>query len=96
MAIGHIFAEYLTSYSHWAFGDLDMLMGDLVAWTDPQELSAYDIFTYSFGDQFRMYTRGQWTVHRNVEHVNTLYRKCGFLTKDLMKRLKSQVMVCKI
>ena len=89
VAIGHIFAEYLTPYSHWAFGDLDMLMGDLVAWTEPEELSMYDIFTYSFGDQFRMYTRGQWTVHRNIERVNTMYRNCGFLTTELMRRLRN-------
>ena len=31
----------------------------------------------------------QWTVHRNIERVNTMYRRCGFLTTDLMKRLKS-------
>lgn len=29
----------------------------------------WDLFTYSFGDQFRMYTRGQFTVHRNIDKV---------------------------
>ena len=29
------------------------------------EMAAFDVFTFSFGDQFRAYTRGQWTVHRN-------------------------------
>jgi hypothetical protein len=77
--IGHIFAAYLLNYSHWAFSDLDLILGDLLAWTDevdspvlditaqipsdPSSVSSnisWDIYTYSFGDQFRMYTRGQW------------------------------------
>jgi hypothetical protein len=36
---------------------------------ESEEDASWDLFTYSFGDQFRMYTRGQWTVHRNVDKV---------------------------
>ena len=28
-AIGVVFQEYLRNYSHWAFGDFDILMGDM-------------------------------------------------------------------
>jgi hypothetical protein len=50
-AIGHVFEEHLAGYSHWAFGDLDVIMGDAAAWIEPSELADYDVFTYSFGDQ---------------------------------------------
>lgn len=30
-----------------------------------QELTGYDIFTYHFGDAFRLYLRGQFAAHRN-------------------------------
>ena len=44
---------HLREYSHWAFGDLDVIMGDAAAWIDPFEMRAFDVFTFSFGDQFR-------------------------------------------
>ena len=52
-AIGHVFEDHLREYSHWAFGDLDVIMGDAAAWIDPFEMRAFDVFTLSFGDQFR-------------------------------------------
>ena len=120
-AVGHVFAPYLGSYSHWAFSDLDLVMGDLPAWADELGAGAsaasgesesgdsgdsgesrggaapvpnaapWDVFTYSFGDQFRLYARGQWTVHRNDPAVvNLVYRGCGFLAnEELLKRLSS-------
>lgn len=32
----------------------------------------WDIYTYSFGDQFRMYTRGQWVSDKDVRGMAVL------------------------
>ena len=106
-AAGHVFEKYLTNYSHWCFSDLDLVMGDLEAWSDelffplaagnaedphePEEAGSgsWDMFAYGFGDQQRMYTRGQWTVHRNTHKVNRVYRGCSFMYgSSLLRRLE--------
>ncbi|CAM9704783.1 unnamed protein product, partial [Ectocarpus fasciculatus] len=80
-AFGWLFREYLTEYSHWAFGDLDVLFGDMRrGWLEPTELQDFDIITFSFGDQYRAYLRGQLTIHKNKVDVNRVWRRCSHLT----------------
>jgi len=80
-AFGHIFEEYLKGYSHWGYADLDMMIGDLERWISADEFNEYDIVTYGFGDQNRLYLRGQFTFHRNdPEKVNQLWRGCDYLS----------------
>lgn len=46
-ALGWLFREYLKNYSHWAFGDLDVLFGDMRrGWLEPNELRDFDIITF--------------------------------------------------
>lgn len=46
-ALGWLFREYLREYSHWAFGDLDVLFGNLRnGWLEPDELKDFDIITF--------------------------------------------------
>jgi len=56
-ALGHIYRDYLKGYSHWGYADIDVLMGDLRRYLDPQELQDYDVLTFSYGDQYRGYLR---------------------------------------
>lgn len=80
-ALGHIFEEYLAGYSHWGYSDLDILFGDLEQWITVDELTYFDVVTYGFGDQDRVYLRGQFTFHRNDPHrVNQLWRACDYLS----------------
>jgi hypothetical protein len=80
-ALGHIFADYLKGYSHWGYSDLDILFGDLPRWMTPDELNDFDIVTYGFGDQDRLYMRGQFTFHKNdPEKINQLWRSCDYLS----------------
>ena len=80
-ALGHIFADYIAGYSHWGYSDVDILFGDLSRWITPDELSDYDIVTFSYGDQQRLYLRGQFTIHKNDPvKINQLWRKCDYLT----------------
>lgn len=88
-ALGHIFAEFLEGYTHWGYSDLDILFGDLERWITPDELDDFDIVTYGFGDQDRVYLRGQFTFHKNAKGVNQIWRLCDYLS-DMDKRF-SQV-----
>ena len=60
---GAVFASYLVNYSHWSYTDIDMLIGDMPLHVELDELESYDIFTYHFGDVFRLYLRGQVSPH---------------------------------
>ena len=64
------------------------MFGDLGAFLDAEELSAFDVFTYSFGDYERLYLRGQFTAHRNTPRINTLYTACPFLGAGLLQELQ--------
>ena len=81
-AFGHIFADYLTEYSHWGYSDFDVVFGDMSRWIDEDEWNDYDIVTYGFGDQDKLYLRGQFTFHRNdPTYINQLWRHCKYLSE---------------
>jgi len=81
-AFGHIFADYLTDYSHWGYSDIDVVFGDMTRWIDTDEWNEYDIVTYGFGDQDKLYLRGQFTFHKNdPKVVNQLWRHCKYLSE---------------
>jgi hypothetical protein len=77
---GTIFEDYLQNYSHWAYADIDLLYGRLNVIIPVSILNKYDIYTSSFGDTFRLYLRGQLTIHKNIEIVNNVWKKCRPLT----------------
>ena len=81
-AYGHIFADYIKEYTHWGYSDIDVVFGDLRRWITDEELTDYDIVSYTFGDQNIAYLRGQFTFHKNdPEKVNQLWRGCEYLSK---------------
>jgi hypothetical protein len=80
---GTVFAEYLKDYSHWSWGDIDMIVGDMVGWVNLAELEDFDIFTYTFGDNERLYTRGQFAAHRNIPRINALWQACPELSTNI-------------
>jgi hypothetical protein len=59
---------------------LDIMFGDLSRWITPVELNDFDIVTYGFGDQDRLYLRGQFTFHKNNDRINQLWRPCEYLS----------------
>ncbi|GAX13943.1 hypothetical protein FisN_5Lh150 [Fistulifera solaris] len=89
-ALGYIFQDLLEGYSHWGYTDLDIVFGDLSHWITEDELLNYDIVTYSYGDQRRLYLRGQFTFHKNNDKVNNIWRYCRYL-RDLDERFDSIV-----
>jgi hypothetical protein len=79
-AIAHIFSDLLEGYSHWGYSDLDIAFGDLPRWISEEELTDYDIVTYGYGDQNRLYLRGQFTFHKNDDKINQIWRECDYLS----------------
>lgn len=81
-AFGHIFHNYLTQYTHWGYSDIDVVFGDMTRWITLDEWTEYDIVTYGFGDQDKLYLRGQFTFHKNDPHkINQLWRHCKYLSE---------------
>lgn len=81
LAYGHIFQDFLSGYTHWGYSDLDIVFGDLPRWISRDELEDFDIVTYSFGDQDRLYLRGQFTFLKNTNRLNQLWRGCSYLSE---------------
>ena len=88
---GSVFASYLKAYTHWGYCDLDMVIGNLPLFIEQAELDSYDVVSYSFGDQEALYLRGQWTMHRNMHYVNTMWKGCPHLGVGLQKELLLKV-----
>ena len=86
--LGFLFSDYIENYSHWAYGDMDMLLGRMHELIPIEILNRYDIYTSSFGDNFRLYMRGQLTIHRNDPYINNLWRSCLHLS-NIGERLNS-------
>lgn len=87
---GVVFADYLQAYSHWSYTDIDILSGDFAQHIELAELRDYDIFTYHFGDVFRLYLRGQFCAHRNTPRVNQLWVGCPHLASGLVHELETK------
>jgi len=78
---GFLFKDLLQTYSHWAYADVDQMVGRLHNLVSARELKQYDIVTTSFGDNYRMYIRGQLSIHRNDPFINNLWRSCTHLSR---------------
>jgi hypothetical protein len=86
--LGYLFHDYISSYSHWAYADIDQLFGRFDSLISIDILEKYDIYTTSFGDSYRLYMRGQLTIHKNNHYINTLWKDCPYFI-DLYQRLDS-------
>lgn len=61
-SFGTVFEEYLQGYTHWAYLDVDQILGDLPAWMSLDEFMDYDLVTYCAGDNNKIYVRGPLTM----------------------------------
>ena len=68
---GFVFSDFLVDYEYWAFGDIDVLYGDLDAFLI-DALVDYDVV--SFREEW---LSGSLTVLRNSDLLNNLFRKSG-------------------
>ena len=66
-AYGKIFGDYIQGYSHWAFGDIDVLYGR-VAKLLPHDWWMYDVLTFR-----KEWLSGSLTILRNNSEINSLF-----------------------
>jgi len=75
--LGHAFAGLLVPYSHWAFGDVDVVYGDLRRFLTPSVLQR-DVVSFRQPNLCSRTSRtvwaGQLTVFRNNAWARLLYR----------------------
>ncbi len=71
-AYGDIFAEYLTDFDFWGYGDIDLIYGKFDQFFSDEILERYDIF--SNHDEF---ISGHLCIIRNSSDAISLYRKGG-------------------
>lgn len=71
-AYGVIFEDYLNSYSHWAFGDLDLIYGDMFSLL-PKNWQDYDVLCFR-----EEWLSGSLSIFKNIEKINQLYKKSKF------------------
>lgn len=85
--LGAVFAPWLSAYTHWSYTDIDIVVGDLPRFIERDELTNYDIVTYSFGDHERLYLRGQFAMHANRPDLNLIFARCEHLGSGLLREL---------
>jgi len=77
--LGTLFSQELTSYSHWSYTDPDIIWGNLSNWVEMDDLQKYDYLSFTKNqDAGRLFLRGQLCFHRNVDHVNSLWRELRY------------------
>ena len=69
-SFGKIFEDYIKNYDFWGHSDLDLVYGDLSHFITAGLLKTYDIISVR-----KDYFTGHFTLYRNTETVNTLYKK---------------------
>ena len=77
-----LYAGYLDGYTHWSYTDLDLVAGDLSAFFSREELTDFDVITFTYGDVVthgRLYLRGQFAMHRISSATSRLWLGCDFL-----------------
>ncbi|HYC85197.1 MAG TPA: DUF6625 family protein [Chryseosolibacter sp.] len=69
-AYGKIFEDYLGDYDFWGCTDMDIVFGQINNFITDNMLAEFDVITAKFE-----YLVGHFTLYRNCELVNTLYRR---------------------
>ena len=68
-AYGKILAAHTVDYSHWAFGDMDLIFGNVAACL-PENWTSYDVISCR-----KEWISGSFTVLRNSPEVRDLFMK---------------------
>ena len=74
-AYGHIFEDYIKDYDFWAFGDIDLIYGNIFKLL-PKNWRDYDILTFR-----EDWITGSFTILRNSYKITRLYKKSKYYKK---------------
>lgn len=69
-ALGHIHQNSLKHFDFWAWGDLDLIYGDLRAYYTPERLALYDLYS-----THARRVSGHLCLVRNTERMRQAFRK---------------------
>ncbi|QSE98443.1 DUF6625 family protein [Fulvivirga lutea] len=72
-AYGVLFKELVKDYDFWGYGDIDLIYGELNRFITDDILNNYDLLAFKKG-----HLHGPFSLYRNNEDVNLLYRKGNF------------------
>ena len=90
-AFGYLFQDFLAQYSHWGYGDLDILasteyLQNVLSFEastiysqemKTQLLQKFDVITFTYGDHSSLYLRGQLTIFKKTSvSVEEIWRDC--------------------
>lgn len=70
-ALGVLFEDEIKGYDYWGHTDFDCVYGDVNSFMPDEELVKYDIWS-----NHHNYICGPWTLYRNTEVVNNIFRQC--------------------
>jgi len=70
-ALGVLFEEEIKGYDYWGHTDFDCVYGDVNKFMPDEELVKYDLWSNHY-----CYVCGPWTLYRNTEKVNNIFREC--------------------
>lgn len=62
---GYLFDELIQGYEYWGYCDMDTVLGDVRSFLEKLHYQQYD----------RLFQHGHFTLYRNNEEINTLFRK---------------------
>jgi hypothetical protein len=74
---GFLFEDYIREYQFWAYGDIDILLGDLDT-NLPNLLNNYDIITFH-----PYWISGPFTIFKNNDFCNKLFLKSKHISEIL-------------
>jgi hypothetical protein len=84
-AYGLIFSEYISDYSFWGMGDVDVIYGNIRGFITSEILDNHDIITVRHD-----FLVGYFTLYRNCPQMNELFRQ----SRDHIKVFTSETHYC--
>ena len=69
--VDHYNSEEAWNFTHWAWGDIDVLAGDIVGLVSARDLREFDALSFNNGF---FYLQGQITILANRPEINSAWR----------------------
>ncbi len=66
---GVMYVDKIASYDYWGLTDFDCVYGDIPSFMTDDQIAQYDIWSNHFN-----YVCGPWTLMKNTDKVNNLFR----------------------
>lgn len=76
---GWLFEEELKEYSHWGYGDIDIIFGRLDHFITEERLNEYDKISYL----------GHMSILKNSDLTNTAFKDCNY--REILQDEKSRI-----